>query len=230
MNSQPRFYQVEVSDFNSFKGLLVADFHLGQFTTLEKDEDLIIRNLRNLLIQENPTHLFILGDIIHYSIARADEWYFDFFKLLEDNFTLPIFIIPGNHDYDLFPDIRNCFSLYKSEKNVKCLDVEFLEIKYSDDFTLFLGHDAGYNNFVHTKVPIINWMNEIRHSYYCKDIIKDTDVVIFAHTHEDIDDDETKNYTIAPFSVGLEDSSYGLISFTCGFKFEHKTKFPLVFE
>mgnify|MGYP006962204728 CR=1 FL=1 len=70
-------------------------------------------------------------------------------------------------------------------------------------------------------------MKEIRHSYYCKNKMKDTDVVIMAHTHEDIDDEETNNYTIGPFSMDLLRSSYGLISFSDCFKFEHKTDFQL---
>ncbi|KAK8885472.1 hypothetical protein M9Y10_040921 [Tritrichomonas musculus] len=226
MEKNPRFYRVEIDDFNIFKGLIIADFHIGQFLSIEKEKVALINCLKSLIDHEKPTHVFILGDIIHFSSERTDEWYFDFFQLLEDNFSLPICIIPGNHDYDLSP-YRNCFNLYKNEKNVKCYDVEFLEIKYSDNFSLFLGHDASYNMFVHFKSPIVQWMNEIRNSKYCKSIIKKNDVVIFGHTHEDIDDDETRNYTIAPFSISLEESSYGLISFNNGFKFDHKTSFSL---
>lgn len=227
MCAQPRFYNVEINDFDNFKGLIVTDFHLGQTINLENDRKALIKNLERLVLQENPTHLFILGDIIHYSFQRVNEWYFDFFKMLENSFSFPIYIIPGNHDYEIFPDEGNCFSLYANEKNVKCLDVEFLVIKYSDSFSLFLGHDVSYNRSVHTKKPIIDWMNEIRHWRSCKDKIKDTDVLIFGHTHEDIDDEETNNYTIAPFSLDLKQSSYGIISFKNGFKFEHMTNFKL---
>ena len=45
MNTQPRFFKVDVDDFNNFKGLIVADFHIGQFSHVEEDEKLTIINL-----------------------------------------------------------------------------------------------------------------------------------------------------------------------------------------
>ncbi|KAK8899195.1 hypothetical protein M9Y10_001497 [Tritrichomonas musculus] len=228
---QIRFSEIKIDNFDIFKGLIVADFHLHKTSQLQSyDEDLLIFNLRHLVKETNPTHMFILGDIIHFFFNRKDECYFSFFQKLENNFSIPIYIIPGNHDYDGFSLGKNCFGSYNNQKNVKCFDVEFLEIKFSENFSVFLGHDAHNNSFVHGNSKIISWMNKIRHFNSCKDRIKDTDVVIVGHTHEDVDDDETKNYSIAPFSVSynLDKGSYGIISFNDGFKFEHKTDFNLI--
>ena len=228
----PRFKKIDIDDIIDFKGLIIADFHLYESETSFEEDDLLIKNLKLLVAKVNPTHVFVLGDIIHFLYYRSDKWYYNFFNKLESNFKIPIYIIPGNHDYSENPPFKNCFDLYGCKKNVKCFEVEILEIQYSDEFSVFLGHDVGFNCSVHGKKNVIKWMNIIRNHKYCSKIIKNNDVFIVGHTHENIDDDKTKNYSIAPFSVslGFKNGSYGIISFKKGFKFKHKNNFKMIMK
>ncbi|OHT09590.1 hypothetical protein TRFO_21475 [Tritrichomonas foetus] len=219
----PTYFEVHIDDFETFKGLIVADFHIGCILEREESEKKIFENLQLLVEKVQPTHIFILGDIFHYNFAREDDWYFNFFDSLAQLFTCPIFIIPGNHDYTLFPVQENCFTQYKKDNNIYPIDVDLLEIQFSNEFSLFLGHDIRYNQFVHFHEFVVKWMNEIRQ--YCKDRMKNSDVLIIGHTHEDIDDEETNNYTLGPFSCDLKESSYGIITFNPEFKFQHEINF-----
>lgn len=225
MDSEPenlRFFKIKIKDLDTFKGLIISDFHLGKFNDLLVEENLLINDLKQLVKEVNPTHIFILGDIINFTESCVDEWYFNFFKMLENNFNLPIYIIPGNHDRLSKPSC--CFSRYKSDKLLKCIDTEFLEIQFNDNFSVFFVHDAKYDSNIYGMLPLKDWMNKIRSWDHGKNIKKD-DVLIFGHTHSNFDDDEDKNYAIGPFSVSLKGTSYGVIFYNDKFHFQHFTSF-----
>lgn len=214
-----RFDKANINNLDQFKGLIVTDFHLGKLNELSYEENILINNLKQLVEVVNPSHIFILGDLIQYSESCTDKNYFDFFKMLENNFPLPIYIIPGNHDR--YPQLNNCFSRYKSDKQLKCIDTDFLEIKFNEKFSVFLVHDAKYDSDVYGMLSIPDWMNKIRNWKCCKNKIKNDDVLIFGHTHSNFDDDESKNHAIGPFSVSLNGSSYAVISYGDKFHFQH---------
>lgn len=214
-----RFNKADITNFDTFKGLIVTDFHLGKFNELENEEIKLISNLKELVKTVDPSHLFILGDLIHHSDGVNDQNYYDFFEKLENNFSLPIYIIPGNHDRH--PSLNDCFNRYRSSKQLMCIDTEFLEIKFNENFSVFLVHDAKYDSDVYGMLPLADWMNKIRNWKCCKKMIKSNDVLIFGHTHANFDDEENKNHAIGPFSVSLKGSSYAVISFSDKFNFQH---------
>lgn len=222
MSTEPeslQFFKVNIDNLESFIGLIVTDFHIGKFNDFLKEKDTLISKLKQLVNEINPTHLFILGDIINYSESSPIEWYYEFFNDFKKNILLPTYIIPGNHDRH--PQFMNCFHQFNNDEHLRCIDADFLEIPFNT-FSVFLVHDAKYDSNLYGMLPIADWMNKIRNWKCCQKNIKKNDIIIFGHAHTDFDDEENKNHVIGPFSISLKGSSYCIISNIDGnFQFQH---------
>lgn len=94
------------------RALVVADLHLGferELATMgvnaPSQTGKLLKRLTSLLERVRPTRLLILGDVKH-AVPRIteQEWFDvpDFFEKLS-KLSLPVEVVPGNHDGDLEP-------------------------------------------------------------------------------------------------------------------------------
>lgn len=84
------------------KFIHMSDLHLGKRlheTSLIEDQELILKQILEIIDKETPEGLFVAGDIYDKSMPSAEAVaLFDFFLVELAKRRLSVFIISGNHD------------------------------------------------------------------------------------------------------------------------------------
>ncbi|OHT08425.1 hypothetical protein TRFO_23119 [Tritrichomonas foetus] len=196
------------------KALIVSDFHISQLLDVDRSTEVFFRKFNRLIQKENPSSIFILGDIFHWHTAMSQELYNSFFKKIEV-YKKETFIIPGNHDVS---HGKTFFCHYENGMYVHPIECDALILKTGTNYVCF-GHHFKNNTRSHTRSRIKILLENIRFKMNC--IPKDS-LLICGHTHEDHSFPEMNSYSLGPFMADKNHTSYGILQYNndSGFNFQ----------
>ena len=208
MRPKTRHIKVEditIENSDSLKFLVFSDLHIGQFSSLSVTRQQVYDKINQLIEMVHPTHIFILGDIVHVNIFHLTSAWTDFYEMLE-NFHIPIMIIPGNHERYIHGLVKNSFH----GNYVKLYNVELLRIHVNGiPNPLIFGHDVKNDKKVHTTELVRQWMTMLRTTF--QNEIPEESIMVLGHVHGVFNSVDNKTFTLDPFSPGLHCYHYGVI-------------------
>lgn len=192
------------------KALMISDCHIGARVQVDVAINLFIDSLNALIANENPTVLFILGDLVDGTQTE------DVFKAVLVQLTkidLPIYVIGGNHD-------RKFFSLINWPSNTNVTISEALAIQLTaqlpgrPDIKVFLAHDLLNNYRVRDPHAFFfaDWIKQGAKNY-----IKPEDWLIIGHTHTGLMSHASRIACIDQFSPEIKVFGYATLQFNSDF-------------
>ena len=209
MRPKTRHISVENLTFEpseNLKFLIFSDLHIGQFSSLSETRQQVYDKINQLIQLVHPSHIFILGDIVHVNIFHLPSAWTDFYEMLE-NFQIPIVIIPGNHERYIHGLVK---SLYHGT-NVHLFNVELLRVYIRGyNYPLIFGHDVKNDKKVHTTQLVREWMTMLRTTF--SDKIPEHSLMVLGHVHGYFSSVDNKTFTLDPFSPGLNCYHYCVIT------------------
>lgn len=193
-------------DVNGFKGLVISDLHIGYVHNKIDSMNYLMKRLHKLVKAVKPTHLFILGDIIHIGLFNLPSQFNAFFRRLEQ-LKIPVHIIPGNHERYV-KSFVDFFSI-KSEM-VFFHNYELMRIIPSNNTRMVvMGHDVKNDLKVHGKRLVREWYNLLRTEF--SELIPENALMILGHLHERVISQDKLTISIFPYSVDYESFQYGIL-------------------
>lgn len=130
-------------DVYAIKVGFISDLHIDR--NVERPPEDYLFMLRSIIREKNLELLVIGGDISnHYTKTLA------FVEQLENQAEIPVYFIPGNHDFweekDAAKDTKGIYQLYKEHPQ------SLIEspVQLNDEYTL-VGHPGWYNHAIYAK-------------------------------------------------------------------------------
>ena len=188
------------------KALLISDCHIGARVQVDVAINLFIDSLNALIANENPTVLFILGDLVD---GTQTEEVFKTVLLQLTKIPLPIYVIGGNHD-------RKYFQLVSWPTNTNVTISEALAIQLTAELNgrppikVFLAHDLLNNYRVRDPHAFFfaDWIKQAAKAY-----IKSDDWLIIGHTHTGLISHSSRIACIDQFAPEIKVFGYATLQF-----------------
>jgi len=206
VNSEVTSYEYPIKYGSKIKVLLISDTHLGATVDPPAALTLFIDSLNNLVRNEKPNCIFILGDLVDGTQSTSY-----LLSVLEKLTTIstPIYAMGGNHDREFFEEIQwpkgnnvtitNClsFKLSMNQPGKRNLDI-------------YLAHDL-LNNY-RVRDPhayfFASWIKDA-----CSSTIKPEDWLIIGHTHTGFVSHSSKIGCVGQFAPEIGVFGYSTIEF-----------------
>lgn len=195
-----------VVDASNFKGLVISDLHIGYQHPKIDSMNALMPHLRQLVNDVAPTHVFILGDIIHILPISLPYHFNTFFRMLE-SLGLQVHIIPGNHErYN-----RTYVNLFKiNSKTVFFHNCELMRIIPSTNTRkVVMGHDLKNDLKVHGNTYVRRWFELLRNQF--NDVIEHDSLMILGHLHEIVHSEDRLTISVLPYSYDYNMYCYGIL-------------------
>ncbi|OHS97644.1 hypothetical protein TRFO_09353 [Tritrichomonas foetus] len=201
--------QAIIKKHKNVRALVITDIHIGYYHDYDNDRMEFLKHLTEVIQKENPTDVFICGDLIHHSRELKDkQMFFSLFREFE-KFKIPFWIIPGNHDF-FVKFIECCFNEYKG-KYVHPIECDILiATDKKNKHKIAFAHDFRIIGNGHRRPGVKWWFT------YCKSQKKDFPEGIYficGHVHQDFDIFEENLSTLSPFCPSWKNYRYGIVSF-----------------
>ena len=199
-------YDLTLENTGSLKFLVFSDLHICQHVNLTRSCEILIDTISNLINSIHPSHIFILGDIVHVFVFHTPNYWTTFYEKLEQ-FNLPVYVIPGNHDRYIHSFVKLCYH----GRNVHLKNVEILRVFVEGyQYPLIMGHDLKNDRKVHSQTLVRRWIQMLRSTY--SNLIPEQSKMILGHLHDAYQFNEEKTYTLEPFSPSLGVFYYGVVT------------------
>lgn len=199
-------YQYVPPSDRPMKAVLISDCHIGAQLQTDIAVKLFIDTLNALVSNEDPTVVFILGDLIDGTQSEA------LLKVVLtelEKLPVPVYAIGGNHDREFFSLIN-----WPKNSNVKIFQELAIQITAQragkPDIKAFLAHDL-LNNY-RVRDPhayfFVSWIKD-----GCKQYIKPDDWLITGHTHCGFLSNASRIACIGQFSPEIKAFGYATLQF-----------------
>lgn len=199
-------FDIHLENTGNLKLLVFSDTHIGQFDSTSAETPPTFAKIQELVNLTKPTHIFILGDIIHVNPFHMPSSWTDFYKMLE-TLNIPVHVIPGNHDRYIHSIVK---ALYH-EQNVQLHNDELMRV-FVDGYTnpIIFGHDVKNDMKIHGIDITRQWIKMLRTTFH--DLIPDESLFVLGHFHDYVNSEDNLSYTIMPFSYSLNFYQYAVIT------------------
>lgn len=201
-------YDLHIENTGNLRFLVFTDLHIGQTNSTSEETPKIFEKIVEAVRIAAPTHIFILGDIVHLKLYHIPTSWTDFYKMLE-TLNIPIHLIPGNHDRKVF--MHSFVKMIYTENNVHLHNVELLRVFVSGyKYPIVFGHDVKNDKKAHGNKAVRAWIDMLRRTFH--EYIPDESLLVLGHVHSYIKTVDKLSYTLKPFSLSLNSFQYVVIT------------------
>ena len=198
-------FDLHISENQPFKAILISDLHIGQYQRKHASLLKLMENLRLLIEQHHPTHIFILGDIVSFKIYNIFSDWLKVYNTLEE-LNIEIHVIPGNHDRYQHKLVMVSFNGHFVHLHP---DELIRIIPEWEEKIVCLGHDLHNDSKVHERNLVREWISLLRTTF--SNLIPSNALLILGHLHDPYKFDDLLCQTILPFSDDLHSYQYGIL-------------------
>jgi predicted phosphodiesterase len=212
MNTKATVYEIPPSVTTAKLGLIISDQHFGQYADGIPQIQAFLQEFRLLLSHVKPDYLLLLGDTLDAHCANPDAVLQNFLENLEQ-FQIPIFLLAGNHDRDIFQQ----YSRHHPWVTIVRCDLAVGATATGSDGgwkRIVFGHDLMNNFLVHPSDAsvFVWWMKAVFH-----EIVGPNELLFLGHTHQNIWDEEHKCGSVGRFAPAAGHYRWAVVRENRGF-------------
>ena len=222
LNDEATALYITDPSITSTRALIFTDCHFSKFYPFEKTFPKFQKKIEEIIKEEQPNTIIILGDVVHIRTELAEERLIQVLSFF-DKLNIKVYYIGGNHDRHI---ARKIF--VPPSSNATIVSDLALCFVHPDPpprtpKRIFFTHDL-HNHYKLTREYVHAWHLFLRKTFAY--LINPDDYLLTGHTHETIISVDELTASIAPFSFDLLSYKYAILTMDNGIqiKFPEGTK------